>query len=139
MPLASRACSGPERGWPSLAACLLLWLLTLLAWPAWAGHGAIHQNRAWLLEQFHWILYVFGVFLIYSGIKIYFEDGDEKIDPSVLNFHKGFPLLSEKQVITPFWLPTNTLSLATAGVEMILASEENSQAFFTWLYLSFIE
>jgi tellurite resistance protein TerC len=36
---------------------------------------------ALLIAQFHWILYVFGVFLIYSGIKIYFEDSDEKIDP----------------------------------------------------------
>ena len=36
---------------------------------------------AYLIGQFHWILYVFGVFLIYSGIKIYFEDSDEKIDP----------------------------------------------------------
>ncbi|HEY5690492.1 MAG TPA: TerC/Alx family metal homeostasis membrane protein [Cyclobacteriaceae bacterium] len=36
---------------------------------------------ALLIAQFHWILYVFGVFLIYSGIKIYFDDGDEKIDP----------------------------------------------------------
>jgi len=34
-----------------------------------------------LIHQFKWILYVFGVFLIYSGIKIYFEDSDEKIDP----------------------------------------------------------
>lgn len=34
-----------------------------------------------LIEQFHAILYVFGVFLIYSGIKIYFEDSDDKIDP----------------------------------------------------------
>jgi tellurite resistance protein TerC len=34
-----------------------------------------------LIGKFHWILYVFGVFLIYSGIKIYFEDSDEKIDP----------------------------------------------------------
>ncbi len=33
------------------------------------------------IARFHWILYVFGVFLIYSGIKIYFEDSDEKIDP----------------------------------------------------------
>lgn len=53
MPLASRACSGPEgrRRWPSLAGCLLLWWLTFLVWPAWAGHAPIHQNRAWLLEQ----------------------------------------------------------------------------------------
>ncbi|MBX7126079.1 MAG: TerC/Alx family metal homeostasis membrane protein [Cyclobacteriaceae bacterium] len=36
---------------------------------------------AYLISQFHWILYIFGVFLIYSGIKIYFEDSDEKIDP----------------------------------------------------------
>lgn len=36
---------------------------------------------ALLIAKFHWILYVFGVFLLYSGIKIYFEDSDEKIDP----------------------------------------------------------
>lgn len=36
---------------------------------------------AFLIHKFHWILYIFGVFLIYSGIRIYFEDGDEKIDP----------------------------------------------------------
>ncbi len=36
---------------------------------------------ALLIHQFHWILYVFGVFLIYSGIRIYFEDDDEKIEP----------------------------------------------------------
>ena len=26
-----------------------------------------------LIHKFHWILYIFGVFLIYSGIKIYFD------------------------------------------------------------------
>ncbi len=36
---------------------------------------------AYLIHHFHWLLYVFGVFLIYSGIKIYFEESDEKIDP----------------------------------------------------------
>ncbi len=34
-----------------------------------------------IVAEIHWILYVFGVFLIYSGIKIYFEESDEKIDP----------------------------------------------------------
>jgi tellurite resistance protein TerC len=34
-----------------------------------------------LIQQFSWLLYIFGVFLIYSGIRIYFEDGDEKIEP----------------------------------------------------------
>lgn len=36
---------------------------------------------AYFIHRFHWILYIFGVFLIYSGIRIYFEDGDEKIEP----------------------------------------------------------
>lgn len=36
---------------------------------------------AFFIHKFHWILYIFGVFLIYSGIRIYFEEGDEKIDP----------------------------------------------------------
>jgi tellurite resistance protein TerC len=36
---------------------------------------------ALLIHEFNWILYIFGVFLIYSGIRIYFEDGDEKIEP----------------------------------------------------------
>jgi tellurite resistance protein TerC len=34
-----------------------------------------------LITKFHFILYIFGVLLIYSGIKIYFEDSDDKIDP----------------------------------------------------------
>lgn len=34
-----------------------------------------------LIAKFHAVLYIFGVFLIYSGIKIYFEDSDDKIDP----------------------------------------------------------
>lgn len=46
-----------------------------------------------LIEQFHWILYIFGVFLVYSGIRIYFEDGDEKIEPEknpILKFCKKY-------------------------------------------------
>src|ERR1041384_3338265 len=52
-----------------------------------------------LIAKFHAILYVFGVFLIYSGIKIYFEDSDDKIDPEknpVLKLCKKYlPMASE--------------------------------------------
>jgi tellurite resistance protein TerC len=34
-----------------------------------------------LISKFHWLLYIFGVLLIYSGIRIYFDDGDQKIEP----------------------------------------------------------
>ena len=53
-----------------------------------------------LIEQFHWILYIFGVLLIYSGIRIYFEDGDEKIDPEknpILRFCKKYLPMSNHE------------------------------------------
>jgi len=36
---------------------------------------------ALLISKFYWILYIFGVFLVYSGIKIFFEGEDDEIDP----------------------------------------------------------
>ncbi len=36
---------------------------------------------AYLIHRVHFILYIFGVLLIYSGIRIYFEDSDQKIEP----------------------------------------------------------
>lgn len=34
-----------------------------------------------LVERFHWIIYVFGVFLLYTGLKM-FKDQDEGFDPT---------------------------------------------------------
>jgi tellurite resistance protein TerC len=53
-----------------------------------------------LIEKFHWILYIFGVFLVYSGIRIYFEDGDEKIEPEknpILKFCKKYLPMSNDE------------------------------------------
>lgn len=36
---------------------------------------------ALIIHHFHAVLYFFGVLLIYSGIRIYFEDGDQTIEP----------------------------------------------------------
>src|SRR3954471_22629263 len=33
-----------------------------------------------LVEKFHWILYLFGAFLVYTGFKMFFE-GDEDFNP----------------------------------------------------------
>jgi tellurite resistance protein TerC len=48
---------------------------------------------AYLIHKFHALLYIFGVFLIYSGVRIYFEDGDEKIEPEknpIMKFCRRF-------------------------------------------------
>lgn len=56
---------------------------------------------AYFVAQFHWILYFFGVFLVYSGIKIYFGDSDDKIDPEknpVLKFCRKYLPITENEM-----------------------------------------
>lgn len=56
---------------------------------------------ALLITQFHWILYIFGAFLIYSGIKIFNEDEDLEVEPeknALLKFvKKVFPMTTDDQ------------------------------------------
>ena len=73
-----------------------------------------------LIHKFHWILYIFGVFLIYSGIRIYFEDGDEKIEP------EKNPILK----ICRKYLPISTTD---KGGQFFFT--ENGKWFFTPLFL----
>jgi tellurite resistance protein TerC len=32
---------------------------------------------AWLISQFHWVLYVFGAFLVFTGVKMWWASGEE--------------------------------------------------------------
>ena len=75
---------------------------------------------ATLVSQFAWILYLFGAFLIYSGIMLFFNDDDDKIDPQnhkVVKFaakyfavfpnfvgHKFFHKHQGKRFVTPLFL-----------------------------------
>jgi tellurite resistance protein TerC len=34
-----------------------------------------------LVERFHWVLYIFGVFLVYTGYKMFTANDDEQFDP----------------------------------------------------------
>lgn len=73
-----------------------------------------------LIEKFHWILYIFGVFLVYSGIRIYFEDGDEKIEP-------------EKNPIMKFCKKYLPMANHDRGGNFII--RENGKLLFTPLFL----
>jgi len=68
-----------------------------------------------MLEHFHWIIYVFGAFLIFTGIKMVFAHGkkiDPGKDPLLQFFHRFIP-------ITPtlenghFWVRRNGRLWAT--------------------------
>ncbi|MFZ2906941.1 MAG: TerC family protein [Cyclobacteriaceae bacterium] len=75
---------------------------------------------AYFIHRFHWILYIFGVFLIYSGIRIYFEDGDEKIEPD------KNPILR---------LCKKYLPMSIEGRDGSFFFRENGKLFFTPLFL----
>lgn len=50
-----------------------------------------------LINQFHWILYIFGVFLVYSGIRMFKSDGDKEIAPednTIIRFLRKFLRIS---------------------------------------------
>lgn len=106
---------------------------------------------ALLIAKFHWILYVFGVFLIYSGIKIYFEDSDEKIDPEknpimrlckkylpmTSDDHGGkFLVRSPKLMFTPLFLvivliETTDLIFAVDSIPAAFAITQNEFLIYT--------
>jgi tellurite resistance protein TerC len=49
----------------------------------------------WLLQQFHWILYVFGAFLLITGIKMWFASGEEpnlEDNPALKMLRKFMPV-----------------------------------------------
>jgi tellurite resistance protein TerC len=74
---------------------------------------------AWLIQQFHWVLYVFGAFLILTGIKMWWAAGQEpdlesnpalkllrRIMPVSKNFdgEKFFTVENGKRIATPLFL-----------------------------------
>ena len=74
---------------------------------------------AWLIAQFHWILYVFGAFLLITGIKMWWAAGQEpdlesnpalkllrRVMPVSKNFdgEKFFTVENGKKIATPLFM-----------------------------------
>jgi tellurite resistance protein TerC len=68
-----------------------------------------------ILSQFHWMFYVFGAFLIYSGYKIFTEEKDE-FDPKenfiIKKFSKVFRIVPE--MTSTFFIKKDNRTYATA-------------------------
>ena len=70
---------------------------------------------AWLLEQFHWILYVFGAFLILTGVKMWWAAGKESSledNPALKLLRKVLPV-SKSFDGEKFWTVENGKKIAT--------------------------
>ena len=51
-----------------------------------------------LIQKFHWIIYVFGAFLVYSGIKLFFQDEAEihpEKNPVLRLFRRWVPVTND--------------------------------------------
>jgi tellurite resistance protein TerC len=69
----------------------------------------------WLLAQFHWILYVFGAFLILTGVKMWRGAGDEPAlnDNPALKLLRRLMPVSQHYNGEKFWTVENGRKIAT--------------------------
>jgi tellurite resistance protein TerC len=78
-----------------------------------------------LISMFHWIIYVFGGFLIFTGVKMLFQK-DEKLNPNknplVIIFKKFFPVTQEMHG-SKFFVKINARTVATPLFIVLLVIE----------------
>ena len=96
----------------------------------WGILGALITRGAFILagvsliQRFHWLVYLFGVLLVYSGIKL-MRQGDEEIDPEknplLKLFRKWIPV-TDDYVGEKFWVRRPGL-YATPLVVVLLVVE----------------
>lgn len=105
-----------------------------------------------LINQFHWIIYIFGAFLVYSGIKMLFEKEDEEVHPDrnpvvkwikriypvTSNDEKGsfFRRINHKLHITPLFIvliliELSDLIFAVDSIPAILSISNDTYIVFT--------
>jgi len=106
---------------PSSMRKVLFWgvLSALILRALFIGLGIV------LISQFHWILYLFGAFLIFTGIKLWFEK-DKEIHPEdnpVLRLFRHFFPVTENYVGSKFIVWRNGAYVATPLVVVLLAIE----------------
>jgi len=95
---------------------------------------------AWLVSQFHWILYIFGAFLIITGIKMWWAAGQEpdlednpalkwlkRIMPVSTKFdgEKFFTVENGKKIATPL-----LLVIALVGITDVIFAVDSIPAIF---------
>ena len=85
-----------------------------------------------MVERFEWILGLFGLFLIYTGIKMFSHDEDANVDPSknifVKLFKRLFPV-SDQMHGDKFFIIENGHRLATPLLIALIVIETTDVAF----------
>lgn len=80
---------------------------------------------AWLIQEFHWILYVFGAFLVFTGIKMWRNHGEE-VDPEdgwLLRFLRKHLRITEGLEGEQFWVRRNGILFFTPLMIVLILVE----------------
>ena len=87
-----------------------------------------------LVHRFHWIIYLFGAFLVYTGFKLLGEGEEEQVDPSrnlVLRFARRFIPVSDSYEGKKFFTVCEGRRLATPLFIVLLVVETTDILFAT--------
>jgi tellurite resistance protein TerC len=104
----------------------------------WGIIGAVLMRAVFILvgvgviQRFHWVLYVFGVFLVYTGIKMALPKKDEEIHPdrnlAVRAFRRFFPV-STQDASGAFFVTERGRRMATPLFIVLLVIETTDLVF----------
>jgi TerC family integral membrane protein len=86
---------------------------------------------AWLVEEFHWVLYLFGAFLVVTGVKMlmFAETGPDLARNPLLNWVKRHVRLTPDYRGEKFWVRENGVRMFTP-LFLVLVMIELSDLFF---------
>ena len=104
----------------------------------WGIIGAIIMRAVFifagvaLIQRFNWIMYIFGAFLIYTGIKMLFEKNDAEFDPNqniVIRLFKKIMPVTDDMSHPHFFIKTNKIVYATPFFVALLFIEASDLIF----------
>jgi tellurite resistance protein TerC len=104
----------------------------------WGIIGAIIMRAVFIfagvaiIERFNWVMYIFGAFLVYTGIKMLFEKEDDDYNPNnnalIRGFKKIFPVTDDMSK-PEFFIRKNKILYATPFFIALLVIEASDLIF----------
>ena len=94
--------------------------------------GLMITVGAALIDKFHWILYLFGAFLLYTGIQLARSGGDESVDPEkniLLRLARRYFPITENYVADHFFTVQKGARMATPLLLVLLVVESTDLVF----------
>jgi tellurite resistance protein TerC len=84
-----------------------------------------------LINRFHWIIYIFGSFLVFTGLKMLFQ-GESKVDPEknpIVRFFRKFLPVTDTMHEDKFFIRKNKIFYATPLFLVLLIIESSDLIF----------